>query len=212
MNVEYNGEEKILTISVAAYNVEEFLANTLNSCVVREVFNEIEVLIVDDGSTDHTADIAQEYINNYPDMFQLIRKQNGGYGSTVNTSIQLARGKYIRLLDGDDWFLSENLPEFILRLKRTDADMVITPYIECWGDGEEFIRWPGKMEEDKVYYMKDTKIWPILAMHNLTVKTDIFRKHHIVLTEKCYYTDIEYYMYSFKYAETYIFFTINEQI
>lgn len=152
MNVEYNGEEKILTISVAAYNVEEFLANTLNSCVVREVFNEIEVLIVDDGSTDHTADIAQEYINNYPDMFQLIRKQNGGYGSTVNTSIQLARGKYIRLLDGDDWFLSENLPEFILRLKRTDADMVITPYIECWGDGEEFIRWPGKMEEDKVYY------------------------------------------------------------
>ena len=56
--------------------------------------------------------------------------------------------------------------------------------------------------------MKDTKIWPILAMHNLTVKTDIFRKHHIVLTEKCYYTDIEYYMYSFKYAETYIFFNI----
>lgn len=85
MNVEYNGEEKILTISVAAYNVEEFLANTLNSCVVREVFNEIEVLIVDDGSTDHTADIAQEYINNYPDMFQLIRKQ------TVDMDQQLIR-------------------------------------------------------------------------------------------------------------------------
>ena len=194
---------KILTVSVAAYNVEKFLEFALKSCVENKILGDIEVLIVDDGSNDRTADIARKYVNLYPESFVLIRKENGGYGSTVNCGIQHAHGKYIRLLDGDDWFVSKNLIAFISYLKRADVDMIITPYLECWENSKETIlKMPGEIKENEVYEMDRMKKWPQIAMHNLTVKTELFQKNHILLTEKCYYTDIEYYMYPFKYAKT----------
>ena len=200
---------KILTVSVAAYNVESFLGFTLESCIENKILDDMEVLVIDDGSNDRTADIAQKYVNLYPAFFKLIRKENGGYGSTVNCGVQYACGKYFRLLDGDDWFISKNLVTFISYLKRTEADMVITPYLECWENNKETIlKSPGELRENEVYEMDKMEKWPQIAMHNLTVKTELFQKNHILLTEKCYYTDIEYYMYPFKYARTCIFLNI----
>ena len=95
--------DKILTVSVAAYNVEKFIRNTLDSCIAEEIMTDLEVLVVDDGATDATAEIVREYEDKYPQTFRLIHKENGGYGTTVNRSMQEASGKYFRLLDGDDW-------------------------------------------------------------------------------------------------------------
>ncbi len=200
---------KILTVSVAAYNVEKFLGFTLESCIEKEILEDMEILVIDDGSEDGTADIARKYVNFYPGSFKFIKKENGGYGSTVNCGIQYAHGKYFKLLDGDDWFVTKNLTAFISHLKKTEADMVITPYLECWENSKETIlQMPGEIDENKVYFMDKMKKWPKIAMHNLTVKTEIFQKNHILLTEKCYYTDMEYYMYPFKYAKTCVFFDI----
>ena len=108
---------KILTVSVAAYNVEAFLKKTLDSCIIPEIMDDLEVIIEDDGSTDGTAALAQSYVDQYPSCFRLIQKPNGGYGSTVNRSIVEATGKYFKLLDGDDWFDQEGLIELIGQLK-----------------------------------------------------------------------------------------------
>ena len=78
---------KTLTVSVAAYNVAAFLRDTLSSCAVPEVLEDLEVLIVNDGSTDETVRIAEEFCSRYPGTFRLINKENGGYGSTVNTAV-----------------------------------------------------------------------------------------------------------------------------
>ena len=94
--------DKILTVSVAAYNVEKFIRNTLDSCIAEEIMTDLEVLVVDDGATDATAEIVREYEDKYPQTFRLIHKENGGYGTTVNRSMQEASGKYFRLLDGED--------------------------------------------------------------------------------------------------------------
>ena len=86
--------EKILTISIAAYNVGDYIKNTLDSLVVPEVMDKLEVFIVDDGGTDETLKIAKEYEEKYPETFHAVHKENGGYGSTVNYSIAHATGKY----------------------------------------------------------------------------------------------------------------------
>ena len=94
---------KILTISVAAYNVEKTLDKTLESFNDARVYNDLEVLIVDDGSKDNTKLVAQKYEKIAPQTFKYVEKENGGHGSTINKGISLATGKYFKVIDGDDW-------------------------------------------------------------------------------------------------------------
>ena len=94
--------EKTLSIVIPAYNVEKFLNNTLDSFVEDSVLADIEVLIVDDGSKDKTAEIGNVYAQKYPNTFRVISKENGGHGSTINVGIREAVGKYFKVVDGDD--------------------------------------------------------------------------------------------------------------
>lgn len=90
---------KLLTISIAAYNVEKYLEKALTSMVCSPTAMEkLEVIIEDDGSTDGTLSIAKKYEKLYPDVYRAIYKENGGYGSTINNSIVLAQGKYFKQL------------------------------------------------------------------------------------------------------------------
>lgn len=70
----------------------------------------------------------EEYIAKYPASKSLINKVNGGHGSGINVGSEKAVGKYLKVLDADDWFLTENIPEFIKALENTDADVVLTPH------------------------------------------------------------------------------------
>ena len=91
---------KTLTISVAAYNVEETLGKTLESFNDSRVYSDLEVLIVNDGSTDHTKEIAQKYEKLAPETFKYVEKENGGHGSTINKCISVATGKYFKVIVG----------------------------------------------------------------------------------------------------------------
>ena len=95
--------EKLLTISVAAYNVDNYLDQLMQSVIEADVMDALEVLIVNDGSKDGTAAKALSYQQQYPASVRLIDKENGGHGSTINCGIREAKGKYFRALDGDDW-------------------------------------------------------------------------------------------------------------
>ena len=84
---------KTLSISVAAYNMEKLIRQNLDSFVSSKYADEIEVLVIDDGSKDSTADIAREYEQKYPDTVRLITQDNSGPGSTVNRGMDNATGK-----------------------------------------------------------------------------------------------------------------------
>ena len=100
---------KLLTVSIAAYHVEDYLRETLDSFLIPEVTDQLEVLIVNDGSGEGVNEIAREYQTNYPDVFRLIDKENGGHGSTVNRGIEEAAGRYFKTVDGDDYVSAEGL-------------------------------------------------------------------------------------------------------
>ena len=125
--------DKILTISIAAYNVEKFLFETLSSLKCKNL-DKLEVIIVNDGSKDGTVDVANSFIESYPNTFKIINKENGGYGSTINKGIEFATGKYFKQLDGDDKFDTENLDKFIEELEKIDVDIAYTPFSFWTGD------------------------------------------------------------------------------
>ena len=115
---------KILTITVPAYNAEKYLDRCLQSFLVPEILDALEVLVINDGSRDSTSDIASRYVNQYPDTFHLINKKNGGHGSGINCGIAHATGKYFKIVDADDWLNTEVLAQYIGLLRTVDTDIV----------------------------------------------------------------------------------------
>ncbi len=100
---------KILSISIASYNVEKFIEQAIESYLQCSCKEKLEVLIVNDGSTDKTEEIVSKYSEKYPDIIKLINQKNAGPGSTVNTGLNNATGKYFRMIDGDDWIKSDEM-------------------------------------------------------------------------------------------------------
>lgn len=185
--------EKVLTVSIAAYNMEGYLRQTLDSLCVPDTADDLEVLIIDDGSTDSTVVIAREYETRFPGTFKLISKANGGYGSTVNTAIKAATGKYFRLLDGDDWFNSDNLTAFINLLEMTDEDLVLSPFTTVYSSPPSKVLCGYGDVPDNSSFLFDTyadKLAP--WMHTTTIKTKILQENRIHLPENRFYTDIEF--------------------
>lgn len=185
---------KLVTISIAAYNVEKYLNQTLDSLCDSRILDDIEVIVVDDGSKDNTYKIAEKYTQKYPRTFIAVHKENGGWGSTVNYSIKHAGGKYFRILDGDDLVNTQNFVEFLKKLKEFDADVFFSPYIRFDDESGKIIE---SFFSDKSNLVnKIININEInkknFAMHSLTFATDLLRKNKISLMENCFYTDAEY--------------------
>ncbi len=196
--------EKLLTVSVASYNVEQFLRKTLDSCIVPELMDALEVLIVNDGSKDSTPQIAAEYQERFPQTFRLIDKENGGYGSTVNRSMQEARGKYFRLLDGDDWFDQDGLKAVMRTLAEAEEDLVVTSIYKVKDGTDDCVKDPDKWA---VYHGQTVKIDEIktdldVGMWHMIVKRELLRKDPFTLPEHTLYTDMLFVVQSLLRAET----------
>lgn len=192
--------EKILTISIAAYNVEKYLEETLKSLLVPNM-EKLEVLIVNDGSKDNTEKIALEFEKKYPNTFKLINKQNGGYGSTINAGIKNARGKYFKQLDGDDWYNTNNLSKIIDKLETINTDVVYTPYIvvrENQNTTELVYNTENRKYENIDDFLKNAAK---ISMHNLMYKTELLKSRNILIDENCFYTDTEYVVYPILYSK-----------
>ncbi len=182
--------QKILSISIAAYNAEKFINQCLDSFVESSVINKLDIMVIDDGGTDRTKEITYDYIEKYPDSIRFIHKENQGPGSTVNVGIKNAKAKYFRMVDGDDWVNPKSMPSYVSYLENNDVDMICT----------HFCRVDDKTGEQKNQVMNAVKYNEIvsfdsvannlnLEMHNTTFKTD--KVKNIVL-DNGFYTDVEY--------------------
>lgn len=183
---------KILTISVAAYNVEKTLDKTLDSFNDSRVYDDLEVLIVDDGSKDGTRLVAEKYEAIAPQTFKYVGKENGGHGSTINKGISLATGKYFKVIDGDDWVDTDRLVDFIDKLKNLDSDMVLTNHTEVFPDHENKVCLVKGLENGREYTWKDDFDIKRVVLHTLTVKTNLLQENNVQITENCFYVDVEY--------------------
>lgn len=198
--------KKILTITVPAYNVEAYLRECLDSFIIDEILSDIEVIVVDDGSKDRTAQIASRYVERYPDTFILYSKENGGHGSTINTGIRLAKGKYFKVVDGDDWVQRDDFIKLINFLKISDSDLVLTNYYWIEHTTKQVRKkltpaWKST-QFGKEYRFEDISKELFLRMHAVTVKTCIYRDNNIKIDEKKYYVDQEYVLFLAPYIDS----------
>lgn len=197
---------KLLTITIPSYNVGKYLPEVLPTFLHPSVLDYIEILIVNDGSIDNTAEIAAQFQQKYPETVFVHNKENGGHGSTINTGISLATGKYFKVVDGDDWVDTAAFCRFVEKLRSIDADMVISPfnYIQ---DGSnkvlDTIKY-NELSEDTLYEF-DAVLpiinWKRYAMHSLVFRTSILKKIPPI-SEHCFYVDVEYVNFPLKYVNT----------
>ena len=117
--------DKWLTVVVPAYNAEKYLEYNLQSFLSPSAQEKLEIIVVDDGSTDGTAQIADHYHEAYPEIVKVIHKENGGHGSGINAGIRAATGRYFKVVDADDWVdhdALEKLLAYIASLDETGID------------------------------------------------------------------------------------------
>ncbi|MCI7814459.1 MAG: glycosyltransferase family A protein [Lachnospiraceae bacterium] len=198
--------EKILTVVIPTYNIEKYLRECLDSFVLPKWGQELEVLIIDDGSTDHCGEIAEEYERKMPETFRVIHKENGGHGSTINRGIQEACGKYFKVVDGDDYVDKKAFVNLLQCLKKTDSDLVATNYY--WlADGTKKVKSEIRHPFDKVIYGRKYQFSEIgsdayFKMHAVTFRTQLLKQYMPKIDEHCYYVDMEFILFPIPYVET----------
>ena len=202
--------EKTLTISVACYNVGQFLRKTLDSLIAPEIMDELEVLVVNDGSSDDTAEIAREYEEKYPQTFRLVDKANGGYGSTLNYSMPAARGRYFKQLDGDDWYNTEGLVRLVRFLRTATADIVLNGRTEVDQEGVAMHTvnvWDSLYAEkyDGQTVRLSTLEPFVYGIWVVTYRTALLQEHPFTLPEKQLYTDRMFITYPIPWIRTVAF-------
>lgn len=184
----------LLTVAIPAYNVEKTLEKAVDSIVSSGNSKIVEILIVNDGSTDDTKTVASVLAAKHHNI-KVINKSNGGHGSTINSAIAVSSGKYFRLLDGDDWFDKKLFADFLKRLKEEKADLVLCDHMEINNVTGKIVVTKNYNKLTK-YAMKnlDDIVFPEFGplLSNSTIKTSILKSAGFKIDENCYYVDQEY--------------------
>lgn len=201
-------KKKLLTLCTAAYNAENCIEAMLLSVIAAGRQEEIELLIVNDGSKDRTEEIIQEYKNQYPDMIRYIFKENGGAGSAWNIGMREASGRYFKLLDADDCVDSNGLGRLVDILKDEKADLILTDYTKVYPEKRLSVDFKSTVRpatgRDVSYFQKLK-----FTMHAVTFRTEILCKHEMRLTEKVPYTDFQFIMFPIPFVNLVSYYDIN---
>lgn len=205
--------KKLLTITIPTYNTEQYLPRCIESLIVPSFMDQLEILVVIDGSPDNSAAVARKYEEQYPDTIKVIEKENGGHGSTINKGVELASGKYFRVLDSDDWFDTAEFEKYLKELVKWDVDFVLNPYRKYFvtNSSEQLIPVEGNHPTYQMLDVEKTDFsnligFKFILMAEVTYKTEVLRKANIVLPEKTYYVDSIYVLCNIKELNSYVVF------
>ena len=179
-----------VSVIIPVYNTEEYLVDCLES-VVNQSLQELEIVLVDDGSTDKSPKIIQDYKTKYPERIQVITKENGGQGTARNVAIPICRGKYIGFVDSDDCIELEMYEEMYRKAEETNADYVECDYrnvkVNQKGETEQIADYGGRV---RTYRNKqDMFIDPMLAPWNKIYRAELLKDNDIRFPEGVIYED-----------------------
>ncbi len=188
---------KLLSVAIPCYNSQEYMNHAIESLLVGG--DDIEILIVDDGSKDDTAKIADAYAEKYPTIVRSIHQQNGGHGEAVNTGLRNATGLYYKVVDSDDWVQEEALKKVLALLKTmvegaTNLDMLICNYVyeKVSANKQKVIDYRTALPKGKIFSWSDImhfKTSQNILMHSVIYRTNLLRECGLELPKHTFYVD-----------------------
>ena len=175
--------------------MEKYLRACLQSLIIEnsDLQKQLEVLVVNDGSKDNSLEIAEEFSKLNPDVFRVIDKKNGNYGSCVNRGLKEATGKYVKILDADDSFDSNGLRELVIVLSNVDVDMLLSDYVTVREDGTVTGNYKFQIPSNTILRAADyIDCFNRIQMHAVVYRLENLRKINYIQTEGISYTDQEW--------------------
>ncbi len=189
---------KLLSIAIPSYNSEAYMEHAVNSLLPGG--DEVEILIVDDGSKDRTAEIADDFERRYPGIVRAIHKENGGHGDAVMTGLAHATGMYFKVVDSDDWVDAEAYPKVLDKLREfteDPIDMLISNYIYDKVDAKhkQVIHFRNAIPKGKIFAWDEAQHFrkgQYLLMHSIIYRTQLLRDSGLTLPKHTFYVDALY--------------------
>lgn len=208
---------KYISFAIPCYNSQDYMARAVDS--VLEGGEDVEILIVNDGSKDGTLEIARAYEEKYPTIVKVIDKENGGHGDAVNAGLRSASGKYFKVVDSDDWVDKEALQKVLETLHRfeeeeKETDMLISNYVyeKDGAEHKKVIHYRNVIPENEILGWNDVghfHIGQYILMHSVIYRTELLKLCQLELPKHTFYVDNIYVYYPLPHVSTLYYLDVN---
>lgn len=208
---------KYISFAIPCYNSAEYMEHAIES--ILKGGEDVEIIIVNDGSKDNTLEIAKRYEKEYPTIVKAIDKENGGHGDAVNTGLQHATGLYYKVVDSDDWVdeaslkrILETLHELVEQNKL--IDMLVSNYVyeKVGAKHKKVIHYQNVMPQNRVITWKDMgyfRLGQYILMHSVMYRTELLKTCGLQLPKHTFYVDNIYVYYPLPYVKSFYYLNVN---
>ena len=188
---------KLLTVAIPCYNSQDYMEKCIDSLLIGG--EDVEIIIVDDGSKDMTPEIADSYAKKHPEIVRAIHQENGGHGEAVNTGIRNAQGIFFKVVDSDDWVDAEAYQKILATLRElvgngSQLDMLISNFVyeKEGAKHKKVMKYTSAIPKEKLFTWKDVRHFSkgqYILMHSVIYRTQLLRDCGLELPKHTFYVD-----------------------
>ena len=207
---------KLLSIAIPCYNSEAYMEKCIDSLLVGG--EDVEILVVDDGSSDRTAEIADVYAEKYPTIVKAIHQENGGHGEAVNAGIRNATGLYFKVVDSDDWVNAEAYAQILKTLEELirgseTVDLLISNFVyeKQGAKRKRVMQYRHCLPVNEVFGWNKVHMHKgkYLLMHSMIYRTKLLHDCGLELPKHTFYVDNIYVYYPLPHVSTIYYLDVN---
>ena len=208
---------KYISFAVPCYNSAAYMNRAVDS--ILEGGEDVEIIIVDDGSSDETLEIAKQYEQKYPTIVRAVHKENGGHGDAVNTGLDHASGKYFKVVDSDDWVDKEALYKLLDVVKgfvdnEEEVDMVVSNYVyeKVGMTHKKVIHYRNVLPQDEIFHWNEIghfRLDQYILMHSVLYRTELLKLCQLRLPKHTFYVDNIYVYYPLPHVRTMYYLNVD---
>lgn len=208
---------KLLSIAIPCYNSESYMRKCIDSLLIGG--EDVEIIIVDDGSSDSTASIADEYAADNPTIVKAVHQENGGHGEAVNAGLRNASGLYFKVVDSDDWVNDQAYMKILETLRELAGgspalDMLISNFVyeKQGAKRKKVMSYRTAFPQNKLFTWNDVKFFhkgQYILMHSVIYRTQLLRDCELELPKHTFYVDNLFVYQPLPHVKTMYYLNVN---
>lgn len=208
---------KYISFAIPCYNSEAYMEKAIQSILPGG--EDVEIIVVNDGSSDGTSEVAKKYEEKYPGIVKAVDKENGGHGDAVNTGLAHATGVYFKVVDSDDWVDEEALLKILSAVKGfvdadSKVDMLISNYVyeKVGMTHKKVIHYRNVLPQNQVFRWDDIGSFHLdqyILMHSVIYRTEMLRLCQLKLPKHTFYVDNIYVYYPLPHVRTLYYMDVD---